>query len=287
MQEKTAEIEALMNGPGLRRSELAAFVADSQKAAALVMRGLTSAADLVNSFKQVAVDRTTEQRRFFNLQQVCHEIIATMMNRIRAANHSIELDVPDTIGMDSYPGPFGQVITNFINNALLHAFAPGTSGNMVLSRQHAGDGRVLIDFSRRRRRHSARAPGPHLRSLLHHQAGPGRQRPGAVDQLQHRHLAAGRPDRGRQQRARGHLLHPRPAAHRAPARYGDSNNPACSEPGPLAGVICLYAKRCSPRTSLQTPYNYLDIRNRLSHVPKNPSSISCSSPTSRSTNSTT
>jgi hypothetical protein len=52
-----------MNGPGLRRSELAAFMADSQKAHALVMRGLTSAADLVNSFKQVAVDRTTEQRR--------------------------------------------------------------------------------------------------------------------------------------------------------------------------------------------------------------------------------
>jgi signal transduction histidine kinase len=147
MQEKTAEIELLMNGPGLRRSELAGFIADSQKAAALVMRGLTSAADLVNSFKQVAVDRTTEQRRFFNLQQVCHEIIATMMNRIRAANHSIELEVPDTVGMDSYPGPFGQVITNFINNALLHAFAPGTSGKMRLSAQLHGDGRVQIDFS--------------------------------------------------------------------------------------------------------------------------------------------
>jgi signal transduction histidine kinase len=147
MQEKTAEIETLMSGPGLRRSELAAFVADSQKAASLVMRGLTSAADLVNSFKQVAVDRTTEQRRFFNLQQVCHEIIATMMNRIRAANHTIEMEVPDTIGMDSYPGPFGQVITNFINNALLHAFAPGTPGTMRLTASLHGDGRVVVAFS--------------------------------------------------------------------------------------------------------------------------------------------
>ena len=147
MQEKTAEFEALMNGPGLRRSELASFVEDSQKAAALVMRGLTSAADLVNSFKQVAVDRTTEQRRFFNLQQVCHEIIATMMNRIRAANHSIELAVWESIGMDSYPGPFGQVVTNFINNALLHAFAPGACGKMRLAASLHGDSRVLIEFS--------------------------------------------------------------------------------------------------------------------------------------------
>lgn len=147
MQEKTREIEALMNGPGLRRSDLATFVADSQKAAALVMRGLNSAADLVNSFKQVAVDRTTEQRRFFNLQQVCHEIIATMMNRVRAANHTITMEIPDSIGMDSYPGPFGQVITNLINNALLHAFAEDQLGNMRLTAALQGDRHVLVQFS--------------------------------------------------------------------------------------------------------------------------------------------
>jgi signal transduction histidine kinase/tetratricopeptide (TPR) repeat protein len=147
LQEKTIEIETLMNGPGLRRSELANFIGDSRKASTLVMRGLTSAADLVNSFKQVAVDRTTEQRRNFNLQQVCHEIIATMMNRIRAASHSIEMDVGDAIAMDSYPGPFGQVITNFINNALLHAFDNGKVGHMRLTASMPVEGRVLVQFS--------------------------------------------------------------------------------------------------------------------------------------------
>jgi signal transduction histidine kinase len=111
------------------------------------MRGLTSAADLVNSFKQVAVDRTTEQRRMFNLQQVTHEIVATMMNRIRNANHSIEYDVPDGLAMDSYPGPFGQVIANFINNALLHAFEGRQHGQMTLSAARNGDARVLVTFS--------------------------------------------------------------------------------------------------------------------------------------------
>ena len=146
MQEKTAELAALLNGPGLRRSHLSSYLNDAQKASSLVMRGLRSAADLVNSFKQVAVDRTTEQRRRFDLQQVCHEIIATMMNRIRAANHSIALQVPEMIEMDSYPGPFGQVITNFINNALLHAFQPGASGKMVLGATLTGEGRVQIAF---------------------------------------------------------------------------------------------------------------------------------------------
>ena len=144
--EKTEELETQVNGAGLRRSELSAYLSDARKAHELVMRGLTSAADLVNSFKQVAVDRTTEQRREFNLQQVTHEVIATMMNRIRAANHRIEVDVPELIGMDSYPGPFGQVIANFINNALLHAFARDRSGGMWLHASTPAEGRVLVTF---------------------------------------------------------------------------------------------------------------------------------------------
>jgi len=146
LMQKTEELEQRLNGPGLKRSDLAGYMADARKAHELVMRGLTSAADLVNSFKQVAVDRTTEQRRMFNLQQVTHEVIATMMNRIRAASHAIEIEVPDNIMMDSYPGPFGQVIANFINNALLHAFAKGQSGAMWLRAATPVDGRVLVSF---------------------------------------------------------------------------------------------------------------------------------------------
>src|SRR5262249_39088897 len=76
-----------------------------------------------------------------------HEIIATMMNRIRAAYHRIEFDVPDAIVMDSYPGPFGQVVTNLINNALLHAFDGREEGLMRLVASMPVEGRVLISFS--------------------------------------------------------------------------------------------------------------------------------------------
>ena len=150
MQQKTEDVERLMNGPGLRRSDLASYIEDAGKASALVMRGLHSAADLVNSFKQVAVDRTTEQRRQFDLQQVSNEIIATVMNRIRSSGHRIEMEIDFGIAMDSYPGPFGQVITNLINNALLHAFdqhndGSASTGRMRLSATVEG-ARVQIVF---------------------------------------------------------------------------------------------------------------------------------------------
>ncbi|WP_343732986.1 ATP-binding protein [Duganella sp.] len=146
LMQKTEELEAQMNGAGLKRSALAAYLEDARRAHELVMRGLTSAANLVNSFKQVAVDRTTEQRREFNLSQVSLEVIATMMNRIRASSHRIEVEMPDTIALDSYPGPYGQVIANLINNALLHAFTREGSGSMWLRAQAPVDGRVLVTF---------------------------------------------------------------------------------------------------------------------------------------------
>ena len=147
LQDRTAEIAKQMKDATLRRSELERYIDDATTASVLVMRGLTSAATLVNSFKQVAVDRTTEQRRRFDLRQVCQEIVATMMNRVRAAGHSIAIDVPAGLSLDSYPGPFGQVITNFINNALLHAFEGRGDGKMVLSGEALPDGQIQVRFS--------------------------------------------------------------------------------------------------------------------------------------------
>ncbi|MGV7210065.1 ATP-binding protein [Oxalobacteraceae bacterium A2-2] len=145
--EKTEALQARLNGPGLRRSELAAYVEDAATASGLVMRGLHSAAELVNSFKQVAMDRTTEQRRVYNLRQVAHEVIATMMNRVRAGGHQIDAELPDSLLLDGYPGPFGQVLANFINNALLHAFDRDSAGRMRLTAEPAGPERIRVVFT--------------------------------------------------------------------------------------------------------------------------------------------
>ncbi len=117
----------------VRRSDLSAFLDSLKESSGLITRGLHSASHLVNSFKQVAADRSNEQRREFSLQQISREIIATVQGRIASEGRQIFLDIPDSIKMDSYPGPLGQVISNLINNALLHAFLGKVGGNMLLS----------------------------------------------------------------------------------------------------------------------------------------------------------
>ena len=147
LQEKTDSVDRKMHRQQLGLDDLKGFLLDARDASSLIMHGLTSAADLVNSFKQVAVDRTTAQRRVFDLAQTSHEIVATMKNQIRARGHTIELDIPDNISMTSYPGPFGQVMANFINNALHHGFDGRSNGNMTLSARKEVVGRVMIRFS--------------------------------------------------------------------------------------------------------------------------------------------
>ena len=146
MQSKTQEFSGKVDQGQLRRSDLDDYLEDTHEASRVIMRGLSSAADLVASFKQVAVDRTAAHQRLFNLSHTSHEIIATMMNQIKIAGHQIELDMGEDIMLNSYPGPYGQVIANLINNALLHAFEGETQGAMRLSARQEIPERVIIEF---------------------------------------------------------------------------------------------------------------------------------------------
>jgi ligand-binding sensor domain-containing protein/signal transduction histidine kinase len=147
LQEKTDEVSIKFEDQTIKRSDLHSFIGASQEASALIMRSLRNAADLVNSFKQVAVDQASAQRREFNLEQASNEIVATMMNQVRKAGHLVEYDIPSDIVMDSFPGPYGQVLINFVNNALLHAFGERTGGRMLIKATTMVPGRVLLAFS--------------------------------------------------------------------------------------------------------------------------------------------
>ncbi|MFX7870664.1 hypothetical protein ABTK02_21895, partial [Acinetobacter baumannii] len=81
-------------------------------AAELVPRNLHRAADLISSFKQVAVDRQSSQRRQFQLDQVIHEICLTLRRWLSKAKCQLDVTAAAGLVMDSFPGPLGQVLTN-------------------------------------------------------------------------------------------------------------------------------------------------------------------------------
>ena len=132
MQEHTQNIDKAL-ARGIKRSELEGYVAQMAEGNAILMASLRRAADLVSSFKQVAVDQTSAHRRYFALGQTIDEILLTLGPTIRKSHHKVEVQVPAEIGLDSYPGPLGQILTNLINNALIHGFESIPSGTVWIA----------------------------------------------------------------------------------------------------------------------------------------------------------
>ena len=131
---------------GLKRSILAAYLDAAESATDLMSRNLSKAAELVSSFKHVAVDQTSSQRRRFNLRKTLDEIMVTIGPMLKKTPFTVTIDVADDITMDSYPGPLGQIITNFVNNAVQHGFDGYNSGEMSLSVQRDGEHSITLYF---------------------------------------------------------------------------------------------------------------------------------------------
>ena len=121
LQESVRDLEASL-ARGMTRGELRVFMDKAHEGTEILRGSLARAADLVVSFKQVAVDRTTAARRVFNLKETVSEILLTLSPTLRKSTHRVKTDIPDNLMLDSYPGPFGQIVTSLINNALVHAF---------------------------------------------------------------------------------------------------------------------------------------------------------------------
>ncbi|MCU6435075.1 HAMP domain-containing histidine kinase [Undibacterium sp. Jales W-56] len=129
---KTDEIKQIYQSGQIKKSTLDNFLNSTELAGDLLGRNLKRASELIISFKTVAVDQTSEQRRRFNLLQTMEELAVTLQPMIRKTRITFTLDLPDDIYLDSYPGPLIQVMTNLVNNALTHGFDGRQAGMMSL-----------------------------------------------------------------------------------------------------------------------------------------------------------
>lgn len=147
LHDKTMEVGQAFDQGNLRRSGLTEYIRDTRTGAEILLRGLNRSSELVNNFKQVAVDQTTDQRRQFDLLTVVNDVVALLSPTLRKLPYRLIMQVPDAIRMDSYPGPLEQVITNLVNNAITHAFDGKDEGTMTLCAARVAADMVRIEFA--------------------------------------------------------------------------------------------------------------------------------------------
>jgi signal transduction histidine kinase len=134
-EEFAKEVDA---GP-LRRSRLGEFLEGGRDAANQLVANLQRAGELVQSFKQVAVDRSHADRRPFDLRESTDQIVASLRPALKKSQITLTVDVPAGIIMDSYPGSYGQVLTNLFLNSVVHAFPDGRAGSVIVEARQVRD----------------------------------------------------------------------------------------------------------------------------------------------------
>jgi signal transduction histidine kinase len=128
------------------KSKFVQFVDRMKEGSQLLFSNLTRAADLVHSFKQVAADQVSSERRTFEMATWAHELLTSLRPVLRRAGHGVTFECQPGLKVDTYPGALAQVLTNLCMNSVIHAFEPGQVGNLQLriAETRAGDVRIVF-----------------------------------------------------------------------------------------------------------------------------------------------
>ncbi|WP_373003550.1 cache domain-containing protein [Sulfurimonas sp.] len=133
IQDELNNLDKIYKEKSMSEKDFQSYIEDTHEINSSVIKNLKRAADLVKSFKQVAVDQSSDELRDFNLYEYMYEILSSLQNKIKRTKHKIEVDIDKDINLYSYPGAISQIYTNFILNSLIHAYEKDEVGNIKIS----------------------------------------------------------------------------------------------------------------------------------------------------------
>ncbi len=142
LADKTEEFETLLASQSVSSPEIAKCAQKIKEASTMVMSNLGRAADLLNSFKNVAVDQMVEGKRRFNIRSNLEDTVNSLRPKYRRTDHSIIINCPDDLEIESFPGAFSQITTNLIINSMIHGFENQVRGTILINIEKTTDNLV-------------------------------------------------------------------------------------------------------------------------------------------------
>lgn len=130
----------------LTNSGLKKYVGSAKQSTEIILTNLNRAAELIQSFKQVAVDQSSSELRQFQLTEYINEILLSLRPKLKKTDINVVVDCDTDIVIKSYPGAFSQILTNLVMNALAHAYPSGGKGEIRIE-AYCAEGRLKLDFS--------------------------------------------------------------------------------------------------------------------------------------------
>jgi signal transduction histidine kinase/ligand-binding sensor domain-containing protein len=132
-QECLKAVEKKLADKTLKQSDLVQAIEEHTEGCQLILRNLDRARNLIGNFKQVAVDQSSETSREINLKTYIEDVFHSLAPLVKGKNINIHVTGSDTVLLTTYPGAIYQVLTNLLNNSVLHGFEQQGQGEVVVS----------------------------------------------------------------------------------------------------------------------------------------------------------
>jgi len=147
LSEEVDQLMARFREDQLKRSDLEDFLETATEATRIMQSNLTRAARLIQAFKQVSADQTTDELREFAIGDYLQEIMLSLQPALRHTPHKVVIQCAENLIIRNRPGALGQIVTNLVMNALQHGFEGREQpGLLEIHVSRPREGRVVIDF---------------------------------------------------------------------------------------------------------------------------------------------
>lgn len=139
LKEQAQSLAEIFASGKLKKSDFQAFIETANQSTGMIYANLNRASDLIKSFKQVAVDQTSEETRQINLIEYIEEILESLRPNLKRATHEIKVTGDRGIVIDTHPGALSQVVTNLVMNSVIHAYDEGDKGHIQINVEMDGE----------------------------------------------------------------------------------------------------------------------------------------------------
>ncbi|MGE4295107.1 MAG: sensor histidine kinase [Campylobacterales bacterium] len=144
LDEANRALRAQFEQGAMKKTDLERFLQTCSETVGIIFTNLNRAADLIQSFKKIAVDQSHESRHRFNMAEYLREIVVSLTPHLKKRPIQVEIDCPENISADTYAGAFSQVVTNLVTNSLAHAYDNDQRGVIKMSVTQRGDRLQLL-----------------------------------------------------------------------------------------------------------------------------------------------
>ena len=147
LQSKVKEIEKKFTAKTLTIEDFSGFIEVSHESAAIIDVNLHRAAELIKSFKLVAVDQSSDERRVFSLLDYTKEVLKSLQPQIKKKQLDFEVKILPELRVNQCPGSFAQVITILVTNSLIHGFEGVNKGTIKITADLKAHDEVIFLYS--------------------------------------------------------------------------------------------------------------------------------------------